>query len=86
MRVAVGAARLPGDGFDWGGSVLGSVADVVNPYRETADGSALKCMVVNVPVRRGVITVKETIAAETDKVVGAASGTIDLARETLDLT
>jgi len=85
VRVVVGPGRLPGKLANWSGSVIGKALDIANPYRSSDDGSSLKCAVVNVPVQRGVISIKDTIAGETDKVVGAASGTVDLGQERLDL-
>jgi AsmA family protein len=81
----VGEGRLPGKLADWSGSLLGKVIDILNPYRVSEDGSPLKCAVVNVPVRRGVVVIKDTVAGETDKVVGAVSGSVDLGTERLDL-
>jgi uncharacterized protein involved in outer membrane biogenesis len=84
-RIVVGKGRLPGKVANWSGSVIGKAVDIANPYRTVEDGSALECVVVNVPVRSGIVSIRETIAGETDKVVGAVSGTVDLGQERLDL-
>jgi uncharacterized protein involved in outer membrane biogenesis len=84
-RIVVGEGWLPGKTVDWSGSVVGQIVDVLNPYRESEDGSPLKCAVINVPVRRGVVLVKDTIAAETDKLAGTVTGSVNLGEERLDL-
>jgi uncharacterized protein involved in outer membrane biogenesis len=85
-RVVVGEGRLPGKAANWGGSLFGQVLEALNPYRASEDSSPLKCAVLNVPVRRGVVVVKDTVAAETDKIVGSVTGSVDLGQERLDLT
>lgn len=84
-RIVAGEGRLPGKLANWSGSVIGQAIDVANPYRTAEDGGAIKCVAVNVPVQRGILSIKETIAAETDKVVGAVSGSVDLRQERVDL-
>ena len=85
MRIEVGGGRLPGKSADWSGTTVGRIVDILNPYRLRDDGSPLNCMAINVPVRRGVIEIKDTVGAETDKVVGTVIGSVDLGQERLDL-
>ena len=44
---------------------------------------AVQCMVVNLPLRRGVASIDRSIAAETREVAVVASGVIDLIGQTL---
>jgi len=46
---------------------------------------AVQCMVVNLPLRRGVASIDRSIAAETREVAVVASGVIDLIGQTLRL-
>lgn len=62
-------------------AVLGTVA-MQSPEDETTH---VRCGVVRVPVRKGVVTVDRTIAMETSRAAMSASGSIDFRDEGLDL-
>jgi uncharacterized protein involved in outer membrane biogenesis len=85
LRVVVRDAKMSGLLAGAGGSLLGELVRSFNAPAEAALSQHLKCAVVNVPVRSGVLVSKNAIALETDKIVAAVSGRIDLANETLDL-
>jgi uncharacterized protein involved in outer membrane biogenesis len=85
VRVDLRDATASGALAALGGSVLGQALGTFDPYAKADDSSKLKCLVVNVPVRGGVLSTKQGIGVETDRLVGVVSGRIDLGNETLDV-
>ena len=83
-RVTVGEAKIEGKGLDWGADVLAQVTEALNPTLSSDPSMHLECMVLNVPVRNGVVTLDKGAAAETSKVGIIAQGTVDLGTEVLD--
>src|SRR5690606_15337153 len=77
--------RLRGIALDAGGSAMTRIFDAVNPFRRVDPSTDIQCAVVRLSVREGVAHADRTIAAETSRLTASASGTIDLARQTLDL-
>jgi AsmA family protein len=75
----LGRAAAPGN------SAASQVASAFDPLRNVEAATELKCAVVRLPVADGVARVDRSIAIETGKLVGSASGTIDFRDETLDL-
>ena len=67
------------------GSGLEELGAAVNPFRNLQPSTELKCAVVRLPIRNGVAHVDRSIALETRELGIAASGTLDLRNETLDL-
>ncbi len=67
------------------GSGLEELSAAVNPFRNLQPSTELKCAVVRLPIRNGVAHVDRSIALETRELGIAASGTLDLRNETLDL-
>ena len=84
VRIVVGAGRVRGTSLDLGADIT-ELLNVLNPARGTDPYTELKCAVVRLPIRRGVVRVDNSIAVETAKVHLIAAGVIDLRNETLDL-
>jgi uncharacterized protein involved in outer membrane biogenesis len=61
------------------------LADFVNPFRGVDATTELQCAVIRLPFASGIARVDRSIAVQTSRVGVAASGTIDLRNETLDL-
>ncbi|CAG0998276.1 hypothetical protein BURK1_02680 [Burkholderiales bacterium] len=85
LRADVGPMRVRGAALDAGGEVLGRVLDAVNPFRRVDSSTEVQCFVARLAVRDGVAHAERTLALETSRLAVSASGTIDLARESLDL-
>jgi len=86
-KLVLRAARVKGGTFDrLGGDVFVTLANAVNPSRETDPYTEVQCAVINVPVRDGVVVVDRTVALETPKVGASMAGTVDLGTERLDLS
>src|SRR4030095_12505641 len=65
---------------------LNQLAQAVNPFRDRSPTTELVCAVVRVPLHEGVARIDHTVAAESRELGVAASGTLDLRSETVDLT
>ncbi|MCF8479032.1 MAG: AsmA family protein [Rhodospirillum sp.] len=68
-----------------GGDVVSQVSDLINPFGRSNRKTALRCVVVNTPVKDGVITWDRQVAVETDRMTVASVGTVALGTETLDV-
>jgi uncharacterized protein involved in outer membrane biogenesis len=66
-------------------SEIDQLASAFNPLRTTGSATELKCVGLRLPFSGGVARTERGIGLETDQLGVAASGTIDLGRETLDL-
>jgi hypothetical protein len=67
-------------------NIVAQVLNAVNPTRRTERYTQVECVVINVPVTKGVVTVDRTVAIETSNVGIAMAGTINLGSETIDLS
>lgn len=81
----VGPMRVRGVALDAGGAAVTRIFDAMNPFRRVDSSTDVQCAVVRLSVRDGVAHADRTIAVETSRLTASASGTIDLAHETLDL-
>jgi hypothetical protein len=62
-----------------------TLANAANPMAKKEPYTKLKCAVVNVPIKAGLVDIQKTIAAETERVNIIADGKVNLATEGLDL-
>ena len=83
VLVLVGPAQLRASGKT--DEALDRIGAALNPFRDPAGGTALKCGVIRLPVQDGVAHVERSIAIETAELGVSATGTIDFRNETLDL-
>ncbi len=67
------------------GDMLSEIIAVVNPFAKSDDSLYLDCVVVPLDIRNGSLTAQPNVLIRTDKVRIAATSTIDLATEKLDL-
>lgn len=80
----VGGARWVSSGAGMS-SELEQLANAFNPLRTAGKATELKCVAVRLPFTGGIARTNRGIALETDQLGVAASGTIDLREETLNL-
>ena len=85
IHVVVGDAKISGTVAALGGSMFGELVRTLDPFAARDDSQHLKCAVVNVPLRNGVLTATDGIGIETDKLAGVISGQVDFGKETLDV-
>ena len=86
VRVSVGPGQVYNRNLD---DLLGDVfADVINtidPFYTKENKSELKCLVINVPVKDGIVLIDDTVALETKKVGVSLAGFVNLNAEKIDL-
>ncbi|WP_413203992.1 AsmA family protein [Rhodospirillum sp. A1_3_36] len=68
-----------------GGDLVSQLSDLVNPFGRSSRKTNLRCVVVNTPVKDGVISWDRGVALETDRMTVASLGTVGLGTETLDV-
>lgn len=69
-----------------GESAVSQIAGALDPFRNVDAVTELRCAVFRLPLKDGVAHVDKSIAIETGKIDGSASGTLDFRDETLDLS
>jgi len=69
-----------------GESAVSQIAGALDPFRTVDATTELRCAVFRLPLTDGVAHVDKSIAIETAKIDGSASGTLDFRDETLDLS
>jgi len=67
-------------------SAVSQIAGALDPFRTVDSVTELRCAVFRLPVANGVAHVDRSIAVETGKIAGSASGTLDFRNETMDLS
>jgi hypothetical protein len=85
IRAETGPMQVRGIALDAGGDAMTRIFDAVNPFRRVDPSTDIQCAVVRLAVADGIAHADRTIAVETSRLTASASGTIDLAHETLDL-
>ena len=69
-----------------GESAASQVAGALDPFHTVDAVTELHCAVFRLPLANGIANVDRSIAIETGKIDGSASGTVDFRDETLDLS
>ncbi|HSF06075.1 MAG TPA: AsmA family protein [Methylomirabilota bacterium] len=85
VRIVVGPAHLAANALDVGGDTLTKLLDIVNPFRKSDTTTELRCAVVRLPLRDGLVKIERSVAYETSKINVVMAGLVDLREETLDL-
>lgn len=85
MLVVSGPASL-GRSAVQGESALAQLAGALDPLQTVDPTTDLRCAVFRLPLADGIAHVNRSIAIETGKVAGSASGTLNFRDETLDLS
>ena len=84
-RVEVGPLRVHNFAIDLERGVLMRVFGLANPFQKTDPDTDFQCVVARVPIRDGVLSSDQAVAAETAKVNLVLSGTVNLGTEGIDL-
>ena len=86
VRVSVGPGQVYNRNLDdLLGDVFSGVINTIDPFYTKENKSALKCLVINVPVKNGVVLIDDTVALETKKVGVSLAGFVNLNTEKIDL-
>ena len=84
-QVSVGKATLGSKIFNDAGDLAITIFNAANPLHKSTDQTILDCAVAYLPVSNGMVTVKDSVGAETDKLDITLSGTINLNTEGINL-
>ena len=85
IAVVSGPATL-GRANTQGESAASQIAGALDPFGSIDAATELRCAVFRLPLANGIAHVDRSIAIETGKIDGSASGTVDFRDETLDLS
>jgi uncharacterized protein involved in outer membrane biogenesis len=84
-QITIGSARLASSFMNQGGDVLISLFDAINPMRKKTNETTLECAVAYLPVKNGVVTVRDSIGVETDRLNIVLAGSVNLSSEQINL-
>ncbi|MEN8808411.1 MAG: AsmA family protein, partial [Desulfobacterales bacterium] len=86
VRVSVGPGQVYNRNLDdLLGDVFAGVINTIDPFHTKENESELKCLVINVPVKDGIVLIDDTVALETNKVGVSLAGLVNLNTEKIDL-
>jgi len=84
-QITIGSARLASSFMNQGGDVFITLFDAINPMRKKSNQTTLECAVAYLPVKNGVVTVRDSIGAETDRLNIVLAGSVNLNSEQINL-
>jgi AsmA family protein len=84
-QITIGSARLASSFMNQGGDVVISLFDAINPMRKKSNETTLECAVAYLPVKNGVVTVRDSIGVETDRLNIVLTGSVNLGSEQINL-
>jgi AsmA family protein len=84
-QITIGSARLASSFMNQGGDVLISLFDAINPMRKKTNQTTLECAVAYLPVKNGLVTVRDSIGVETDRLNIVLAGSVNLSSEQINL-
>jgi uncharacterized protein involved in outer membrane biogenesis len=84
-QITIGSARLASSFMNQGGDVVISLFDAINPMRKKTNETTLECAVAYLPVKNGVVTVRDSIGVETDRLNIVLAGSVNLNSEQINL-
>jgi AsmA family protein len=84
-QITIGSARLASSFMNQGGDVFISLFDAINPMRKKTNETTLECAVAYLPVKNGLVTVRDSIGIETDRLNIVLTGSVNLNSEQINL-
>jgi hypothetical protein len=84
-QITIGSARLATSFMNQGGDVLITLFDAINPMRKKSNETTLECAVAYLPVKSGMVTVRDSIGVETDRLNIVLAGSVNLNSEQINL-
>ena len=84
-QISIGSARLASNFMNEGGDVFITLFDAINPMRKKSNQTSLECAVAYLPVKDGVVTVRNSIGVETDRLNVVLNGSVNLNNEQINL-
>lgn len=84
-QITIGSARLASSFMNQGGDVLITLFDAINPMRKKSNETTLECAVAYLPVKNGLVTIRDSIGIETDRLNIVLTGSVNLSSEQINL-
>ncbi len=84
-QITIGSAHLASSFMNQGGDVFISLFDAINPMRKKTNETTLECAVAYLPVKNGLVTVRDSIGIETDRLNIVLTGSVNLNSEQINL-
>jgi uncharacterized protein involved in outer membrane biogenesis len=84
-QITIGSAHLASSFMNQGGDVFITLFDAINPMRKKSNQTTLECAVAYLPVKNGVVTVRDSIGVETDRLNIVLAGSVNLNSEQINL-
>ena len=84
-QITIGSARLASSFMNQAGDVFITLFDAINPMRKKTNQTTLECAVAYLPVKNGLVTVRDSIGVETDRLNIVLTGSVNLNSEQINL-
>jgi uncharacterized protein involved in outer membrane biogenesis len=84
-QITIDSARLASSFMNQGGDVFITLFDAINPLRKKSNQITLECAVAYLPVKNGLVTVRDSIGIETDRLNIVLTGAVNLNSEQINL-
>jgi AsmA family protein len=84
-QITIGSARLESSFMNQAGDVFISLFDAINPMRKKTNETTLECAVAYLPVKNGLVTIRDSIGIETDRLSIVLTGAVNLSSEQINL-
>jgi uncharacterized protein involved in outer membrane biogenesis len=84
-QITIGSARLASSFMNQGGDVLITLFDAINPLRKKSNETVLECAVAYLPIKGGLVSVKDSVGIETDRLNIVLAGSVNLNSEQINL-
>ncbi|QWE08009.1 AsmA family protein [Polynucleobacter ibericus] len=85
IQVSVGQGALDAKFINKGGDFVITVFDAVNPLYKKSTQTTLECAVAYLPIKNGIVNIKDSVGFVTDRLNIVLSGSINLNSEALDI-
>lgn len=86
IQISVGQGKLDSKFINKGGDFVVTVFDAINPMRKKTNQTILECAVAYLPINNGMINIRDSVGAETDRLDITLSGSVNLANEALNIS
>ena len=84
-QITIGSARLASSFMNQGGDVFITLFDAINPLRKKSNETVLECAVAYLPIKGGLVSVKDSVGIETDRLNIVLAGSVNLNSEQINL-
>jgi len=84
-QITIGSARLASSFLNQGGDAFITLFDAINPLRTKSNETVLECAVAYLPIKGGLVSVKDSVGIETDRLNIVLNGSVNLSSEQINL-